>query len=87
VLMPIVESARIDPVYFGVIVTVALTTGLVTPPFGLTMFLMCNMSGVTIEEYSREALPFIAILIGTIALLVFVPGLVLWLPDALMGER
>ncbi len=87
VLMPLVESAKIDPVYFGVIVTVALTTGLVTPPFGLTMFLMCKMSGVTIEEFSREAMPFIAILIGTIALLIFVPGLVLWLPDALMGER
>jgi C4-dicarboxylate transporter DctM subunit len=87
VLMPLVESAKIDPVYFGVIVTVALTTGLVTPPFGLTMFLMCKMSGVTIEEFSREALPFIAILVGTIMLLIFVPGLVLWLPDALMGER
>lgn len=87
VLMPIVESAKIDPVYFGVIVTVALTTGLVTPPFGLTMFLMCKMSGVTIEEFSREAMPFIAVLIGTIMLLIFVPGLVLWLPDALMGER
>jgi len=87
VLMPLVESAKIDPVYFGVIVTVALTTGLVTPPFGLTMFLMCKMSGVTIEEFSREAMPFIAVLIGTIMLLIFVPGLVLWLPDALMGER
>lgn len=87
VLMPVVESAKIDPVYFGVIVTVALTTGLVTPPFGLTMFLMCKMSGVTIEEFSRESMPFIAILVGTIVLLIFVPGLVLWLPDALMGER
>ena len=87
VLMPIVESAKIDPVYFGVIVTVALTTGLVTPPFGLSMFLMCKMADVTIEEFSREALPFIAVLIATIMLLIFVPGLVLWLPDALMGER
>lgn len=87
VLMPLVDTVGIDPVYFGVIVTVALTTGLATPPFGLTMFLMCTMAGVTIEEYSREAMPFIAILVGTIALLIFVPGLVLWLPDALMGER
>jgi TRAP-type C4-dicarboxylate transport system permease large subunit len=74
-------------VYFGVIVTVALTTGLVTPPFGLTMFLMCKMADVTIEEFSREAIPFVAVLIGTIVLLIFVPELVLWLPRTLMGDR
>lgn len=85
VLMPLVESTGIEPVYFGVIVTVALATGLATPPFGLTMFLMCNMSGVTIEEYSRESIPFIAILVGTIVLLIFFPQLVLWLPGVLMG--
>jgi C4-dicarboxylate transporter DctM subunit len=87
VLMPLVESTGIDPVYFGVIVTVALTTGLVTPPFGLTMFLMCKMADVTIEEFSREAIPFVAVLICTIALMIFVPELVLWLPRTLMGER
>lgn len=85
VLMPLVESMGIEPVYFGVIVTVALATGLATPPFGLTMFLMCNMSGVTIEEYSRESIPFIAILVGTIVLMIFFPQLVLWLPGVLMG--
>lgn len=87
VLMPLVEAAAIDPVYFGVITTIALTTGLVTPPFGLSMFLMCKMAEVTIEAFAREALPFIAVLVGTIVLLIFVPELILWLPDALMGER
>lgn len=86
VLLPLVESAGIDPVYFGVIATVALTTGLVTPPFGLTMFLMCDMSEVTIEEFAREALPFLACLIGTLVLLIFVPQLVLWLPEVVMGD-
>ena len=87
VLMPLVEKVGIDPVYFGVIATVALTTGLVTPPFGLTMFLMCNMADVTIGEFAREALPFITILIGTLVLLIFVPELILWLPGVLMGAR
>ncbi len=87
VLLPLIEKAGIDPVYFGVIATVALTTGLVTPPFGLTMFLMCDMASVTIIEFAREALPFLAILIGTMVLLIFVPELVLWLPGVLMGTR
>ena len=85
VLLPVVTSVGIDPVYFGVISTVALTTGLVTPPFGLTMFLMCDMAEVDMGEFTREALPFIACLIGTLVLLVYVPGLILWLPNKLMG--
>lgn len=87
VLMPLVEKAGIDPVYFGVIATVALTTGLVTPPFGLTMFLMCNMADITIGEFATEALPFIGILFVTLVLLIFAPELILWLPGVLMGSR
>ncbi|MSQ54319.1 MAG: TRAP transporter large permease [Betaproteobacteria bacterium] len=86
VLMPLVETIGIDPVYFGVIATVALATGLVTPPFGLTMFLMCNMAGVRIEEFAREAIPFLVCILVGLVLFIYFPPLVLWLPNVLMGE-
>ncbi|MEP6608389.1 MAG: TRAP transporter large permease [Burkholderiaceae bacterium] len=86
VLVPIVEPMGIDPVYFGVIATVALATGLVTPPFGLTMFLMCRMAEVRIEEYAREAIPFLACIIVALILFIVFPQIVLWLPTLLMGK-
>ncbi len=85
VLMPIVSSVGIDPVHFAVIATVALSTGLVTPPFGLCMFLMCKLADVKIEEYTVECIPFYLCMIGSLVLLIFFPQLVLWLPDTLMG--
>ena len=60
---------------------------LVTPPFGLSMFLMCKMANVSIEDFSREALPFILCLVGVLVVLIFVPDLVLWLPNAVMGAE
>lgn len=86
VLMPLIESTGVDPVYFGVIATIALATGLVTPPFGLTMFLMCKMADVSIEQFTREALPFLACIVLALMLFIFFPQIILWLPNALMGE-
>ena len=87
VLMPLVEVLGIDPVYFGVIATIALATGLVTPPFGLTMFLMCKMADVSIEAFSREAVPFIVCILIGLMLFIYFPQIILWVPDMLMGER
>jgi tripartite ATP-independent transporter DctM subunit len=87
VLMPLIESAGIDPVHFGVVATVALATGLVTPPFGLSMFLVCKLADVRIEEFVRESVPFLLCLIALIVLMIYVPELVLWLPDMLLGGR
>ncbi|MBI3372576.1 MAG: TRAP transporter large permease [Betaproteobacteria bacterium] len=86
VLMPLVEAVGIDPVYFGVIATVALATGLVTPPFGLTMFLMCKMAGVSIEAFTREAAPFIFCILVGLVLFIYFPQIILWMPDLLMGQ-
>lgn len=86
VLMPLVDAIGIDPVYFGVIATIALATGLVTPPFGLAMFLMCKMADVSIEAFAREALPFIFCILIGLLLFIYFPQLILWVPDMLMGE-
>jgi TRAP-type C4-dicarboxylate transport system permease large subunit len=87
VLFPVIQAIGIDPVYFGVVATIALASGLITPPFGLTMFLMSDMAGVSIEQFAREAAPFIACLIGGLLLFIFFPNLVLWLPNMVMGKN
>lgn len=86
ILMPLVTTLGVDPVHFGVVVTIALTTGLITPPFGLSMFLMCGIANVSIEEFSREIWPFIACIAIGLALFIYFPDLVVWLPNTIMGE-
>lgn len=87
VVLPVVAAAGVDPVHFGVVATVALSVGLVTPPFGLTMFLMCKLSEVSIEEFTRESIPFFVCIAAALVLLIFVPEIVLWLPNLLMPPR
>jgi TRAP-type C4-dicarboxylate transport system permease large subunit len=86
VLMPLVTTLGVDPVHFGVVVTIALTTGLITPPFGLSMFLMCSIGDVSIEEFSREIWPFIACIFLGLLLFIFVPDVVVWLPNTILGQ-
>jgi TRAP-type C4-dicarboxylate transport system permease large subunit len=62
-----------------------LSIGLITPPFGTIMFVLCGISRCTILEFSREALPFIVVLILVLILTTYIPGLVLFLPNLLMG--
>jgi len=85
ILMPLVETLGIDPVHFGVVATIALTTGLITPPFGLCMFMMCSIGNVRIEEFTREIWPFIACIVVGLLLFIFFPELVVYVPNAIMG--
>lgn len=85
VFMPIVTSVGIDPVHFAVLATVALAAGLVTPPFGLCMFLICKLADVKIETFAKESIPFYICIFFTLALLIVFPEVVLWLPNTLMG--
>ena len=86
VLMPLVVQIGIDPVQFGVVAAVALATGLIIPPFGLVMFLMCRMAGVKMGEFAREVIPFLAVMIGAMVLLVVFPELILWVPNHVLGS-
>ena len=85
-ILPIALKAGIDPVHLGVVMSFNLSIGLITPPFGSIMFVMCGISKVSIHDFSREALPFMGILICTLLLITYVPETVLWLPDLVMGK-
>jgi tripartite ATP-independent transporter DctM subunit len=85
-ILPIALKAGIDPVHLGVVMSFNLSIGLITPPFGSIMFVMCAIGKVSIYEFSREALPFIAVLVVALGLVTYVPELVLFLPDLMLGK-
>jgi C4-dicarboxylate transporter DctM subunit len=84
-LLPVALAAHIDLVHLGVLITINALLGNLTPPFGLLMFLSCNIAGCTIPQFAREAWPYI-LSIGTVLLiLTWFPEIVLWLPNLVMG--
>jgi tripartite ATP-independent transporter DctM subunit len=79
-LLPTARSLGIDMVHFGVVAVVNIMIGLVTPPYGLLLFIVAKLSGASLAKVTRELLPFIAAMVASLVLIAFVPGLVLWLP-------
>ena len=79
-LLPVVKSLGIDVVHFGLVVTLNLMIGLVTPPVGLVMFVVMHITGLKLEEFVRALWPFLLALIGALLVITYVPDLVLFLP-------
>ncbi|MBQ3170515.1 MAG: TRAP transporter large permease [Mailhella sp.] len=73
--MPALTHDGVDPVHFGVIMITALAIGFLTPPVGVNLFVGCGISKLSIEELSASILPFLAILIGALFVIAFVPEL------------
>ena len=80
VLLPTAASVGIDPVHFGVMAVVNIMLGLVTPPYGLLLFLMTKVADVPLRDLVREVMPFLYVMIAALMLIAFVPDIVLWLP-------
>ncbi len=82
ILMPTVRGLGIDPVYFGVVSTVNMMIGLVTPPMGQVVFLLAGITGIKVAHILAEVWPMLVVLIAALLVLVFVPQITLWLPVA-----
>ena len=80
ILLPVVRALGIDLVHFGVVMTVNMAIGQITPPVGVNLFVACGIAKISMKEISRAVVPMVAA--QTIALLVITywPGLSLWLP-------
>jgi tripartite ATP-independent transporter DctM subunit len=81
--IPACRELGIDLVHFGVLVVVNSMIGLITPPYGILLFVINAVTGIPLREIIAEIWPFLIVLIGALLLLVFFPGLVLWLPHLL----
>jgi C4-dicarboxylate transporter DctM subunit len=79
-LMPLIRDLGIDPVHFGVMLVLNLNIGLVTPPFGMCMFIANQISGSGVRDFFYGMVPLFPVLILMLLLVTFVPELSLWLP-------
>ena len=86
VLMPLIKAVGIDPVHFGVVFTLNLMIGLITPPVGMSMFISCTIAKIKITDFAREIPIFIVALIGVLLVITYLPETVLFLPQLIMGR-
>lgn len=85
VLLPVILGLGIDPVYFGVVLVMAVVIGSVTPPVGILTYISCSIAGLTISQAFRALVPFCGVLIAVLVLCVLFPSLIMFMPT-LLGQ-
>jgi tripartite ATP-independent transporter DctM subunit len=86
IFLPLVRELGVDPVHFGLVFIIAATIGNFTPPVGAAMYAVCSILKTPIGAYTRESLPFLIAVVVVTLLLIFVPEVVLVVPDAIFGK-
>jgi tripartite ATP-independent transporter DctM subunit len=80
VLMPTVQKAGIDPIWFGIFVVFVVEMAQITPPVGFNLFVLQGMTGKQLPYIARVSMPMFFLMMGAVLLIYFVPGIVTWLP-------
>jgi len=86
IFIPTAKALGIDLVHFGVVAVFNIMIGLVTPPYGLLLFIISAISGAPLRHIIRDTMPFVIAMIIALAIITFVPDTVLWLPRT-MGYK
>jgi tripartite ATP-independent transporter DctM subunit len=87
IFLPVMAKFGIDPVHFGVVMTLNLMIGLLTPPVGMVLYAVSTIANVPVMRLALELVPFMVVLCVVLLLITYIPGLVTWLPDLVMGPR
>jgi len=87
VVFPIAVEMGIDPIHLGIIMVVNMEIGMITPPVGLNLFVTSGITGMSVMQVVRAALPWLAILFLFLILVTYVPAVSTWLPNSLMGPQ
>jgi TRAP-type C4-dicarboxylate transport system permease large subunit len=85
VVLPMIQKAGFDLVWFGIFIVLLVEIAEVTPPVGFNLFVLQNMTGKDSNLIARASLPFFGCLLVCIAIITFAPITVTWLPDYIMG--
>ena len=80
-LLPVAIQMNIDPISFGIVFLLCSAVGNITPPVGVVMYTVCNITKVKVKDFTRECLPFYMVLILNIIFLTIVPGIIMFLPN------
>ena len=81
IILPTLIRMGIDPVHFGIIMMTIVTMGVFTPPVGTGIYVVCSILDCPVELMIKESVPFYAVLIGLALLFIFIPGVIMWLPN------
>ena len=87
VVLPMVQKAGFDLVWFGIFVVLLVEIAEVTPPVGFNLFVLQNMTGKDSTLIAKAAIPFFLCMVLCIVLITVFPEIVTWLPDELMGKE
>ena len=79
ILLPVVRGIGIDPIHFGLIITVNLACGFISPPYGINLFVASAISGENIESISREIVPVFCAMVACLLLFTYFPVLTMGL--------
>lgn len=85
IFMPLISKVGIDPVHFGVLMTLNLMIGLLTPPVGMVLYAVSAVGKIPLWELASELKWYIVALMVSLGFITFIPGLVTWVPNLLMG--
>jgi C4-dicarboxylate transporter DctM subunit len=81
ILFPIAMELGIDPIHLGIIMVVNMEIGLITPPVGLNLFVTSAVTGMTVPQVIRAAMPWLCLLLGFLVLVTYIPSISLGLPN------
>lgn len=82
---PVIQAVGIDPVHFGIVIILNVVIGVTTPPIGMILFIMMDIAKVSMRQLTIAMLPFYVPLVAVLFLLIFVPGIALFLPNLVGG--
>jgi len=85
-LLPVATMLGIDPIHFGVIITINMELGMLTPPVGLNLFVASGITGLSIKEVVKAVLPWFLVIFIGLMLITYIPQISLWLPHLMMGS-
>ncbi|HOV38604.1 MAG TPA: TRAP transporter large permease [Spirochaetales bacterium] len=86
IFLPMVKSLGVDPVHFGVLMATVVTLGVMTPPIGSALYTVCGVIDCPVEEYTKESIPFLIAILLELAILVYFPQAVTFIPDLIFGK-
>jgi C4-dicarboxylate transporter DctM subunit len=81
ILVPVAMQFGVDPVHFGMIMIINLALGMITPPFGVNLFAACTVARIPLDNIVPRLLPFVALILGCLAIITYFPPLSLFLRD------
>ena len=84
IFLPVMKQIGVDPVHFGLVMTVALAIGFITPPYGANLFVASAVSGEKMSALSKSIMPFVAVMILCLMLFTYVPSVSMGLVNLLL---